>query len=109
MYARFLDMPEHTRYDDGVAVCQRIDVHLDRVAQIAVDQHRAVARHLNRELDVIVELLGVLDDFHGAATKHIAWPHQHRIADALGDGQSLLARPAAIGRASCRERVWQYG
>src|SRR3546814_1499508 len=57
MDARFLDMLEHTRDDDGFAVGQRIDVHLDRVAQIAVDQHRAVARHLNRELDVIVELL----------------------------------------------------
>src|SRR3546814_2770434 len=71
MDARFLDMLEQTRDDDGFAVGQRIDVNLDRVAQIAVDQHRAVARHLNRELDVIVELLGVLDDIHGPATNHI--------------------------------------
>src|SRR3546814_10926787 len=70
MDARFLDMLEHTRDDDGFAVGQRIDVHLDSVAQLAVDQNRAVARHLNREPDVIVELLGVRDAVHGTDTTH---------------------------------------
>ncbi len=58
MDARFLDMLEHARHDDLVAVADRVHVHLDRVAQILVDQHRRVARHLHRRLDIILQLLG---------------------------------------------------
>jgi hypothetical protein len=40
----------------SLAVGDRVDVDLDRVAQILVDQHRAVAGDLDRGVDVIVEL-----------------------------------------------------
>ena len=41
MDAGFLDMLEDARDRDVGAVADRVDVDLDRVAQIAVDQHRA--------------------------------------------------------------------
>ena len=50
MDARLLDMLHHAGDDHVVAVAQRIHVHLDRVAQIAIDQHRRVARYLHRGL-----------------------------------------------------------
>jgi predicted NAD/FAD-binding protein len=43
MDAGLLDMLHHACHDDIVPVADRIHVDLDRIAQIAVDQHRAVA------------------------------------------------------------------
>ena len=54
----FLDMLEDPRDRDVGAVADRVDIDLDRIAQIAVDQHRRLARHLHRGGDVVVELLG---------------------------------------------------
>jgi hypothetical protein len=45
--------------------------------------------------------LGVVGDHHGAAAEHVAGPHQHRIADALADGQRLLPRWWPCRRAGC--------
>ena len=56
MDARFLDMLHHPGDDDVAAVADRVDVDLDRVAQILVDEHRAVAGDLDRGDDIIVEL-----------------------------------------------------
>jgi hypothetical protein len=63
---------------DLLAIAQRVDVAFDGIAQILVDQHRAVARHLHGGGDVVVELLKAVDDLHRAATQHIAGTHQHR-------------------------------
>ena len=41
MHAGFLDMLEHAAHGDVGSVANRIDVDLDRIAQITVDQHRA--------------------------------------------------------------------
>ncbi len=43
MHAGFLDMLHHPGDHDVLAVRNRIDIDLDRVAQILVDENRAVA------------------------------------------------------------------
>ena len=99
MDARFLDMLEHAGHDDIGAVAQRVDIDLDRIAQIAVDQHRRIPRHLHRGLDIIFELILAVDDLHRAAAEDIARPGKHRIADARRDRDRLFAaaRDAVFG------------
>ena len=82
MDARFLDMLEDARDHDIVAVANRVDIHLDGIAQIAVDQHRRIARDDHGGLDVIFQLRLRIDNLHRPPAKHVGWPHQHRIADA---------------------------
>ena len=96
-----LDMLQDPRDRDVLAVADRIDIDLDRVAQIAVDQHRRGARHLDRGGDVMVELLGPVDHFHRPPAKHVARAQQHRIADPARDHDRLVAAPrkAVLGLA----------
>ncbi len=91
MDAGFLDMLHHPGDHHIGAVAQRIDIAFDRVAQILVDQHRAVARHVDRGVDVIVELGLGIDDLHRPSAEHVARPHQHRVADAVGHRDRLVA------------------
>jgi hypothetical protein len=91
MDARFLDVLHDAGDDDLLAIAERVDVALDRIAQILVDQHRAVARDLHRGGDVVVELLFAVDDLHRPAAQHVAGAHQHRVADAVGDVHRLVA------------------
>ena len=74
----------HQAADDHVAlvVAERIDVHLNRIFQVLVDQHRMVGFHLNRLQHVAIELLFVEDHLHGATTQHIGRADHHRIAHA---------------------------
>ena len=100
MDPRFLDMLHHPGDGDVLAVADRVDVDLDRVAQIFVDQHRAVAGDLDGGDDIILELGRPVDDLHRPPAEHVGGPGQHRIADPLGDRDRLLA---ASGR--CRSRA----
>ena len=99
MHACFLDMLEHPAHDHFGPVGDGIDVDLDRVAQIAVDQHRAAARHLDRGRDIMVELLRPVDHLHPPPAEHVGRAQKHRIADPLGDPQRLVAAARdAVGR-----------
>ena len=91
MDAGFLDMLQHAGNDDLPAVADRIDIDLDRVAQILVDQNRRLGRNLDLVGDIVVELLGAVDDFHRPPAEHVARPRQHRIADPRGDRDRLVA------------------
>ena len=90
MHAGFLDMLQHAGDDHLHAVANRVDIHFGRIAQILVDQHGAVARHLHGGGDIVFQLLRAVDDLHRAATQHIAWPQQHRITDALCPREGLF-------------------
>ena len=79
----------------SVAVGDRVDIDLDRVAQIRVDQHRALARHHHGLGDVAGELRLVVHDLHGAAAEHIRRADDEREADRGGDGD----RPPSAERA----------
>jgi hypothetical protein len=56
------DMLHHTRHDDLFAIAQRINVAFDRVAQILIDQHWRIARHLNCGGDIVIQLGHAVDD-----------------------------------------------
>src|SRR3546814_3832284 len=60
MDARLLDVLENTRYLDRFAIGQRVDIHLYRVTQIAVDQDRAIPRHLHRSEEHTSELQSLM-------------------------------------------------
>ena len=106
----FLDMLQDAGHRDVHAVADRVDIDLDRVAQIAVDQHRGRARHLHRGGDIKVELFGPVDDLHAAAAQHIGRAQQHRIADPLGDLDRFVARAGqAVGGLEQAQPVDQRG
>ncbi len=96
-----------------LAVAQAIDVHLDRIGQIAVEQQRILAEHRIdlaglvigiARLDVgrhqagqgleqiVVQRAIVADDRHGAAAKHIGGAHDERQAKLLRDDPRLFDR-----------------
>jgi hypothetical protein len=76
-------MFEHAGHHHVGAVADRVDVDFRGVTQVAVDQHRAVTRHLHRSGDIMLQLRRAVDDLHRPPAQHIARPQQHRIADPL--------------------------
>ena len=92
MNAGFLDVL-HDAADEHVAgaVADGIDIHLDRVAQIRVDQHRALARHDHGLGDVAGELRLVVDDLHRSAAEHVRRSDDDREADLDRDRPCLGA------------------
>jgi hypothetical protein len=90
----------HDAGDDHVGtVAQRIDVDLDCVGEVAVDQHRVLARHHDGLCHVAVELGVVVDDLHGAAAEHVGRADDDGKADALGDAAGFgdRTRHAVLG------------
>ena len=81
MDARFFDVLHDAGDINVLAVTQRIHVNFDGILQIAVQQHRAGARHHHGFTHVAIQRGIVVDDFHGAATQHITWADHQRIAD----------------------------
>ena len=75
MDSGFLDML-HDAGDEDVLVLvgQRVDIDLDRVAQVGVDQHRIGARHLHRVAHVALQRVEVVDDLHRAPAQHVGRP-----------------------------------
>ena len=98
MDAGLLDMLHDAGDIDLVAVGDGIDIDLDRVLQIAVDQHRARARDADGAADVAVEPGGVVDDLHRPAAEHVGRADHHRVADRAARSPRL---PAANGRCRC--------
>ena len=92
MHARLLDMLHHPANEHVLAVGERVDIHLDGVAEIGIDQHRALARHHHGLGDVAGELRLVVHDLHGAAAEHIRRADHHRETDRGGDGLGLRGR-----------------
>ena len=58
--------------------------------QVLVDQDRVVGRHAGRVADVAGQLVGAVDDLHRPAAEHVGRPHEHRVADPLGDIRSRI-------------------
>ena len=90
MDAGFLDVLHHPGDVDGVAVGDAVDVHLDRVVEVVVHQHRVVAGHAHRLADVALQPGAVVHDLHPAAAEHVGRAQHHRVADADGDGFGFL-------------------
>ncbi len=90
MNAGLLDVLHDAGDNHILGVAERVHVHLDGVLQEVIDQHRPLLRILHRLAHIARHGLGVVGDDHGPPAEHIAGPHQHRVADALADGQSLF-------------------
>ncbi len=83
MDACLLDVLHDAGDDDFLAVCDRVDVDLDREIQEAVEQDRAVVRDAHGPLDVIAQLVLAVHDLHRTSAEHVRRPHDQRIADLL--------------------------
>ena len=81
---RFDVLHQPTDQHGAAAIGEGIHIHLDGVFQVLIDQHRVIGFHLHGLHHVAIELLLVVHHLHGAAAKHIAGPHHHRIANPLG-------------------------
>ena len=90
MDAGFLDVFHHPGDVDGLGVGDAVHIDLDRVVQVAVDQHRIVAGDTHRLPHVAVQAGAVVDDLHRPPAQHVARPDHHRIADAVGDRFGFL-------------------
>ena len=92
MHARLLDMLHHAADEHVLAVGDGVDIDLDSVAQIGIDQHRALARHHHGLGDVAGELRLVMHDLHGPAAEHVGGPDDDRKTDCHGDRLGLVGR-----------------
>ena len=76
-----------------------IHVHLGRVFEKFVHEHRAFRRGLDGKLHVMRQLGVGINNLHRAPAEHEAGPDQHRIAEFLGRGERFLGvRRQAVGR-----------
>jgi hypothetical protein len=82
------DPPDH----HPLAVGHRIDIDLERVLQELVDEDRMLGSNGDRLPYVVGEILPIVHEPHGATAQHIGGADQHGVADAGGDGPSLLER-----------------
>jgi hypothetical protein len=82
-----------------------VDIEFDGAFEELVDQTGCSGDASTAWRHVAVERLAVVDDFHGAAAQHERGPHDHGIADAVGDDFGLFEEtspsrfPAGAGRA----------
>ena len=81
----------HDRADDGgFAVGDAIDVDLGGVVEESIHQDRALGRGGDGLAHVAGKLGVVVDDHHRAAAEHEGRADEHRVADAVGDGDGLV-------------------
>ena len=92
MDASLLDMLHHPADEDVGPVGDGVDIDLDRVAEISVEQHRALARHHHGLGDVAGELRIVVHDLHRPAAEHVRRADDEREAERAGDGDGLRRR-----------------
>ena len=99
MHAGLLDVFHHTADQYPLAVCDAVDIDLDRIIQEAIEQHRAVIGDLDRFAHVALEIALLMDDLHRAPAQHITRSDHQRVADLLGQRQRLgLGARSAVGR-----------
>ncbi len=79
--AGLLDVLHDAADHDPLAVGHRVDVDLERVLQELVDEDRMLGGDDDRLAHVVVEVLLVVDEAHGAAAQDVRRPHQHGVAD----------------------------
>ncbi len=90
MDAGLLDVLHDPADQDVLAVAHRVDVDLDRDVEEAVEQHRAVVRHLHRVASVGAQVLLVVDDLHGAPAEHVGGAHHERKAHLARERDGLV-------------------
>ena len=98
MHTGFFDMFENTGHHNLIAVAQHIDIQFGGVAQIAVNQNRAVTRYNHRFAHIAVKLGVAGDNFHRPSAQHVRRPYDDWKADIGGNGVGFFgAARNAIG------------
>ena len=92
MDAGLLDVLHDPGDRDLGAVAERVDVHLDRVLEEAVEEKRVLRVGLDVLLEVRVQALRRVTDLHRPAAQDVRGAHQKRESDVLGDHLCLLGR-----------------
>ena len=100
--AGFLDVLHHAAQVDLVAVAQGVDIDLDGRVQEAVHQDRVVWGELGGALDIVLQRLLIVDDFHAAAAQYVGRANQNRVADGGRDLPSLLEGGCGAIRWRCQ-------
>src|ERR1700677_2858360 len=95
MDAGFLDVLHDPGDVDGFAVADAVDIDLDRVVQIAIDQHgptpghtfagHTLARHAYRLAHVTMQAAAIVDDFHRPSAQYITGPNHDWKPNTVGD------------------------
>ena len=101
MHAGVLDVLHDPTDDAAGAVCNSVDVGLERVFQKAVDEHRVFRRDARGFHEVLAQRAVVVDDLHRAPAEHVGGAHEHGIPDALCDTHRFLDRAGDPVRRLC--------
>ena len=101
MHARLLDVLHDAADEHVLAVGDGVHIDLNRVAEIRVEQHRALSRDDHGLGDVAGELGVVMHDLHGSTAQHVGRADDEWEAEPRGDRARFLrrARDAARGLA----------
>ena len=86
------DMFHHRGNKSVFAVGDGIRFTFQRVVQEPVDEDGPVRRYADGCRHIVFHLLVVVDHFHTAAAQYKGRTHHNRIADAVGQFNSLLHR-----------------
>ena len=92
MDAGLLDVLHDPGDRDLGAVAERVDVHLDRVFEEAVEKERVLRVGLDVLLEVGVQALRRVTDLHRPAAQDVRGAHEKREADVFCDHLRLLGR-----------------
>src|SRR5581483_6103565 len=90
MDSGMLDVFHDSADHDGLAVADRIDVHLCRSAQVAVDKERVAFGGLKGLRDVAAQRGFVRDYLHRAAAEDVGRADEDGVADSRGPGDGFI-------------------
>ena len=76
--------------DHPLAIGHRVDIDFGGLFEEVVEQNRPVGIDGGRALEVLGELIGTVDDLHGATAENIGRPHQERISELCTGGLGLV-------------------
>src|SRR5438445_277087 len=88
--ARTLDVLRDPGDERVGAVGHGVDLDL-LAAQVLIDEHAAGAG-LERGVEVTLEVVGRVDDLHGATAEHVRRAYEHRVPDPGRDAEGLRQR-----------------
>src|SRR5690606_21119112 len=84
VHAGPLDVLHDARHQHLLAVTDRVD--LDLLAdKVFVDEDRVLRRQVDLVPYVPGEVIRAVDNLHRSSAEDVAWPYQHRVADAVCD------------------------
>ncbi len=98
MHAGLFDVFHDAADQHVLAVADRIDVHLDGQIQKAIQQHRAVIRHLHGVDHVLAQVILVEHHLHCPAAQDVARPNHQR--------KTRLPAPAIRPTLRCAPTHW---